>query len=204
MLCLTTLCPPWPLPFLALQVGHTIQGAGINGACDGRVLRIDVGMSSGCGDGQVEVLVIEQDSQVGQRPGQRLNHRPGQRHGQRPGQTFGWGDAVPPNDYSALCGSLSFCQWSSSAACAPWKHLRGAHASAYDGLTNAYDKLTNAYGWLRICRCTGCRRGSRTNGWRCSRRPLLQRHHRPCLRRRGLRRKHGLCSWLRRCDVIIL
>jgi len=35
-----------------MVVGHTIQDAGINGACGGRVLRIDVGLSAGCGDGE--------------------------------------------------------------------------------------------------------------------------------------------------------
>jgi len=35
-----------------MVVGHTIQDAGINGACGGRVLRIDFGLSAGCGDGE--------------------------------------------------------------------------------------------------------------------------------------------------------
>jgi hypothetical protein len=48
-----------------LQVGHTIQRAGINDACDGRVLRVDVGLSEGCGNGAPEVLEIYQDSRVG-------------------------------------------------------------------------------------------------------------------------------------------
>lgn len=38
-----------------MVVGHTIQGAGINSACDNRVFRVDVGLSRGCGDGQPEV-----------------------------------------------------------------------------------------------------------------------------------------------------
>jgi hypothetical protein len=37
------------------QVGHTIQDKGINGACGGRVLRVDVGLSAGCGNGEVQV-----------------------------------------------------------------------------------------------------------------------------------------------------
>lgn len=43
-------------------VGHTIQApAGINAACDGRALRIDVGMSAGCGGAQPEVLELLDD-----------------------------------------------------------------------------------------------------------------------------------------------
>ena len=37
-------------------VGHTIQRSGINSTCDGRVHRIDVGLSRGCGDGTPQVL----------------------------------------------------------------------------------------------------------------------------------------------------
>jgi hypothetical protein len=33
-------------------MGHTIQDAGVNAACGGRALRVDVGMSRGCGDGK--------------------------------------------------------------------------------------------------------------------------------------------------------
>ncbi len=35
-----------------MVVGHTIQEAGINSACENRVFRIDVGLSVGCGDGE--------------------------------------------------------------------------------------------------------------------------------------------------------
>jgi hypothetical protein len=45
------------------QVGHTIQ-SGVNSACDRQVLRVDVGMSRGCGNGTVEVLEILNDNQV--------------------------------------------------------------------------------------------------------------------------------------------
>ena len=38
-----------------MVVGHTIQEAGINSACDDRVFRIDVGLSRGCGDGEPQV-----------------------------------------------------------------------------------------------------------------------------------------------------
>lgn len=41
-----------------MVVGHTIQGAGINTACNDRVFRIDVGLSRGCGDGEPEVSAI--------------------------------------------------------------------------------------------------------------------------------------------------
>lgn len=47
-----------------MQVGHTIQ-AGVNGACGQQVLRVDVGMSQGCGNSAVEVLEILGDKQVG-------------------------------------------------------------------------------------------------------------------------------------------
>lgn len=43
-------------------MGHTIQEMGINGACDNQAVRIDVGMSKGCGDGLPEVLEILRDS----------------------------------------------------------------------------------------------------------------------------------------------
>ncbi|XP_061989455.1 shewanella-like protein phosphatase 2 [Rosa rugosa] len=43
-------------------MGHTIQQFGINGACDERAIRIDVGMSKGCGDGLPEVLEINGNS----------------------------------------------------------------------------------------------------------------------------------------------
>ena len=47
-------------------VGHTIQQpGGVNAACDGQVLRVDVGMSAGCGDAQPEVLEILRDGEGG-------------------------------------------------------------------------------------------------------------------------------------------
>ena len=46
-----------------MVMGHTIQGAGINAACEGRALRIDTGMSRGCGNGEVEVLELRKDGQ---------------------------------------------------------------------------------------------------------------------------------------------
>ena len=39
-------------------MGHTIQEVGINGVCGNRAIRIDVGMSKGCGNGLPEVLEI--------------------------------------------------------------------------------------------------------------------------------------------------
>ena len=41
-----------------MVVGHTIQEAGINTACNDRVFRIDVGLSQGCGDGAPEVSCL--------------------------------------------------------------------------------------------------------------------------------------------------
>jgi hypothetical protein len=43
-------------------VGHTIQGEkGINAACGGKAIRVDVGMSQGCGGGKPQVLEILDD-----------------------------------------------------------------------------------------------------------------------------------------------
>lgn len=47
-----------------MVVGHTIQSAGINSACGGRVVRIDVGLSKGCGDGVPQILEILNDGDV--------------------------------------------------------------------------------------------------------------------------------------------
>ncbi|KAL6751357.1 Metallo-dependent phosphatase-like protein [Haematococcus lacustris] len=44
-----------------MVMGHTIQDDGINAACDGRALRVDVGMSKGCGNSEVEVLELTKD-----------------------------------------------------------------------------------------------------------------------------------------------
>ncbi|XP_071709406.1 shewanella-like protein phosphatase 2 [Rutidosis leptorrhynchoides] len=43
-------------------IGHTIQKGGINGACDNKAIRIDVGMSKGCINGLPEVLEISKNS----------------------------------------------------------------------------------------------------------------------------------------------
>ncbi|XP_058094287.1 shewanella-like protein phosphatase 2 [Magnolia sinica] len=43
-------------------MGHTIQETGINGVCQNQAIRIDVGMSRGCGDGLPEVLEIDGNS----------------------------------------------------------------------------------------------------------------------------------------------
>jgi hypothetical protein len=43
-----------------MVVGHTVQRAGISSACDGRVWRIDVGLSRYYGHGPIQVLEIEQ------------------------------------------------------------------------------------------------------------------------------------------------
>ncbi|TXG46266.1 hypothetical protein EZV62_028229 [Acer yangbiense] len=47
---------------LAMIMGHTIQEVGINGICDDRAIRIDVGMSKGCINGLPEVLEINGNS----------------------------------------------------------------------------------------------------------------------------------------------
>jgi hypothetical protein len=43
-----------------MVVGHTVQNAGISSACDGRVWRIDVGLSRYYGDRPIQVLEIQQ------------------------------------------------------------------------------------------------------------------------------------------------
>jgi hypothetical protein len=45
-------------------MGHTIQTGGINGVCGNKAIRIDVGMSKGCGGGLPEVLEIDRVSGV--------------------------------------------------------------------------------------------------------------------------------------------
>ncbi|XP_057499608.1 shewanella-like protein phosphatase 2 [Actinidia eriantha] len=45
-------------------MGHTIQESGINGVCENRAIRIDVGMSEGCGNGLPEVLEIRRNSEL--------------------------------------------------------------------------------------------------------------------------------------------
>lgn len=47
-----------------MVVGHTIQASGITTACDSKVYRIDVGMSKGCGDHDVQVLEILNDKDI--------------------------------------------------------------------------------------------------------------------------------------------
>lgn len=47
-----------------MVVGHTIQSSGINQACEGQVLRVDVGMSAGCGGAEPQVLEIVGDKNV--------------------------------------------------------------------------------------------------------------------------------------------
>ncbi|CAH9132126.1 unnamed protein product [Cuscuta epithymum] len=45
-------------------MGHTIQESGINGVCKNQAIRIDVGMSKGCGNGLPEVLEIDRQSRI--------------------------------------------------------------------------------------------------------------------------------------------
>ncbi|CAA0834079.1 Uncharacterized protein SHERM_29335 [Striga hermonthica] len=47
-----------------LIMGHTIQRDGINAICGNRAVRIDVGMSKGCGDRFPEVLEINESSEL--------------------------------------------------------------------------------------------------------------------------------------------
>ncbi|KAF9621158.1 hypothetical protein IFM89_016652 [Coptis chinensis] len=43
---------------------RNIQETGINGVCDNKAIRIDVGMSKGCGDGLPYVLEIDSNSEL--------------------------------------------------------------------------------------------------------------------------------------------
>ena len=53
------------LPGVDRQVmGHTIQEGGVTAACGGAALRVDVGLSEGCGDGAPQVLEILGDGAV--------------------------------------------------------------------------------------------------------------------------------------------
>ena len=69
-----------------MVVGHTIQEAGINSACDDRVFRIDVGLSKGCGNGEPQVLEIIDDKEVWQ----LQENAPPKRYGQADVQHKGW------------------------------------------------------------------------------------------------------------------
>lgn len=60
-----------------MVVGHTIQENGINSACNGKVYRIDVGLSKGCGDGLPEVLEILKDDRIRRVQEQQTSMRKG-------------------------------------------------------------------------------------------------------------------------------
>lgn len=47
-----------------MVMGHTIQREGINSVCDNQALRIDVGLSKGCGNGIPEVLEITRGKEI--------------------------------------------------------------------------------------------------------------------------------------------
>ncbi|CAM6129740.1 unnamed protein product [Calypogeia fissa] len=47
-----------------MVMGHTVQLSGVNGVCKNRAVRVDVGMSRGCGDGPPEVLEIRNDDEM--------------------------------------------------------------------------------------------------------------------------------------------
>lgn len=44
-----------------MVVGHTVQTAGVNGACSDQVFRVDVGLSAHYGSGPIQALMIEDD-----------------------------------------------------------------------------------------------------------------------------------------------
>ncbi|CAI5469679.1 unnamed protein product [Closterium sp. Yama58-4] len=50
---------------MRMVMGHTIQQpGGINATCKGKAIRVDVGMSEGCGGAEAEVLEIRKDREV--------------------------------------------------------------------------------------------------------------------------------------------
>jgi hypothetical protein len=71
-----------------MVVGHTIQEAGINSACGGRVVRVDVGLSRGCGDGAPEALEIVNDGEV-----RRLREAPPAKEAKEAAATQAGGEA---------------------------------------------------------------------------------------------------------------
>ncbi|XP_073154697.1 shewanella-like protein phosphatase 2 [Henckelia pumila] len=73
-------------------MGHTIQSGGINAICGNRAIRIDVGMSWGCGNGLPEVLEIIENSEV------RILTS-------NPLYLKGYGASLPPNEKEGI-GSL--------------------------------------------------------------------------------------------------
>ncbi|XP_075485670.1 shewanella-like protein phosphatase 2 [Primulina tabacum] len=73
-------------------MGHTIQSGGINAICGNRAIRIDVGMSWGCGNGLPEVLEITENSEV------RILTS-------NPLYLKGYGASLPPNEKDGI-GSL--------------------------------------------------------------------------------------------------
>ena len=84
-----------------MVVGHTIQEAGVNAACGGAVVRVDVGLSAGCGDGAVQVLEIVGDGATVRvlREGAQPVSLPGDRGGaaRRSGWMVGGrGEPAPP------------------------------------------------------------------------------------------------------------
>ncbi len=73
-----------------MVVGHTIQEAGINSACDDRVFRIDVGLSKGCGNGEPQVLEILDDKEIRQ----LRENGPPKQYGRAESEQRGWLDRV--------------------------------------------------------------------------------------------------------------
>ncbi|MEW5300090.1 MAG: hypothetical protein WDW36_003046 [Sanguina aurantia] len=85
-----------------MVVGHTIQRVGVNTACNDQVVRVDVGMSRGCGDHEVEVVEILNDTEIrrlraGAAPEVLVSASgaPGNQH--LPGATFATGRSVSPS-----------------------------------------------------------------------------------------------------------
>lgn len=84
-----------------MVVGHTIQyPIGLNGACDNKVIRVDVGLSKGCGDGEPQVLEIRGDNELrvlsARAPPQVMNA----------GDFLKGNDTVPKEDKSGLASLL--------------------------------------------------------------------------------------------------
>ncbi|GAX77633.1 hypothetical protein CEUSTIGMA_g5076.t1 [Chlamydomonas eustigma] len=100
-----------------MVVGHTIQAKGVNTACDGKVVRVDVGLSRGCGDGEPQVLEILGDGGM-----RRLRERGPSEVLNQPSVSGGSSKEAAALGGRGLSGSLGGDQtvWTSS-----WEALRG-------------------------------------------------------------------------------
>jgi hypothetical protein len=91
------------LPGVARQVmGHTIQEGGVSAACGGRALRVDVGLSAGCGDGAPAVLEILGDGAIVHALGEGGRVLPVAGLEQEAGGVEGGRERTPPQPVAAV------------------------------------------------------------------------------------------------------